>query len=331
MLAPRKDAPYREKLDFALQNETKKFQEYYLWLEQSMPPAFFEDVDYENRLLIVHNLMGFNLQEYFTTILIRRAAIVMCLDSADADLRILKDYALYGIKNYQAYVSTTPPPFPGVTANLRIAQIFFTESIECVEEAFPQESRDQLRALIKQRNASVTDAEFEKIVAAVNIRFLRSLPVDRLILALDMFFRARMRDNCQYEVRYTEDWKEKECASMQIVLAWRNVPKHHFLYRLARIIHRHGLVMTKVNAAYVDPYSPHNILVMALSLHGSDGQAVWDAANIPDFLREFATVKYFASFDPVDELLIKTCVDPRENGQLSTRCGRFYTPGTRRP
>ncbi|MFQ5729441.1 MAG: hypothetical protein ACE5GN_03675 [Waddliaceae bacterium] len=251
--SPKRQIASKEQLTLAIQNETQKFQEYYLWLEKSMPPAFFEDIEYENRLLIVHNLIGFNLQEYFTTILIRRAAIVLCLDSADADLRILKDYALYGIKNYQAYVSTSPPPFPGVKANLRIAQIFFTEAVECVEKPFPMESKEELRALVKQRNPVVTDEEFEKIVAAINIRFLRSLSVDRLILALDLFFRARTRDNCQYEVRYNEGWKEKDTASMQIVLAWKNTPKHHFLYRLARIIHRHGLVMRKVNAAYVDP------------------------------------------------------------------------------
>ncbi|MFQ5729440.1 MAG: NAD-glutamate dehydrogenase domain-containing protein, partial [Waddliaceae bacterium] len=55
---------------------------------------------------------------------------------------------------------------------------------------------------------------------------------------------------------------------------------------------------------------------MALSLHGSNGQAVWDVADIPDFLREFVTVKYFASFDPIDERLIKTCVIPGKMGNF---------------
>jgi len=293
-------------LELAIQNETQMFKEYYLWLEKAMPPLFFEEISAENIMLISHNLMGFHLQEHFSTIKVRRAAIVMCLDSADADLRILKDYAMYGIKNYQAYVSNTPPPFPGVTANLRIVQISFTEIIECVEETFPEEMKEELRALVKQRNPVVSDKEFDEIIDSINIRFLRSLPVDRLILALDMFFRAKTRDNCQYEVRYNEDWEDKDTASMQIVLAWRNTPKHHFLYRMVRIIHRHGLMMKKVNAAYVNPYSKDSILVMALGLHGSNGQAVWDVADIPDFLRELATVKYFASFDLIDQKLIRT-------------------------
>lgn len=316
MAHPKKQASISEQLSLAIQNETDKFKEYYLWLEKAMPPAFFEDVSHENIIMIVHNLIGFNLQDYFTTIHLRGAAIVMCLDSADADLRILKNYAMYGIKNYQAYVSTTPPPFPGVTANLRISQTFFTQAIECVEESFPTKSKQELRALVKQRNPNVTDSEFDKIINSINIRFLRSLSIDRLILALDMFFRAKTRDNCQYEVRYNEDWEEKGIASMQIVLAWRNTPKHNFLYRIARIIHRYNLVMKKVNAAYIDPYSKRSILVMALGLHGSNGQAVWDVADIPDFLRELATVKYFASFDPIDSQLVKTEVIPGKLGNF---------------
>lgn len=294
-----------EQLSQAIKNESQKFQTYYLWLQSAMPKSFFEDISYDNQLLIVHNLMGFDLQEYFTTIHLRRAAIVMCLDSVDADLRILKNYSMYGIKNYQSYVSKAPLPFPGQTSCLRITQIHFTEREESVEGHFPLESKEELRALVKQRNPQVTDEEFDTLINDINIRFLRSLPIDRLILVLDMFFRAKTRDNCQYEVRYNEDWEEKETASMQIVLAWKNTPKHHFLFRLARIIHRYGLVIRRVNAAYIDPYSPKSILVMALSLHGSNGQAVWDVADIPDFLREFATVKYFASFDKIDEQLVK--------------------------
>lgn len=311
-----KQATVNEQLSLAIQNETDKFKQYYQWLEKAMPPAFFEDVSHENIIMIVHNLIGFNLQDYFTTIHLRGAAIVMCLDSADADLRILKNYAMHGIKNYQAYVSTSPPPFPGVKANLRISQTFFTQAIEIVEESFPEKSKEELRALVKQRNPKVTDSEYEKIINSINIRFLRSLSVDRLILALDMFFRAKTRDNCQYEVRYNEDWEEKGTASMQIVLAWRNTPKHNFLYRIARIIQRYKLVMKKVNAAYIDPYSKRSILVMALGLHGSDGQAVWDVADVPDFLRELATVKYFASFDPIDSHLIKTEVIPGKLGNF---------------
>ncbi len=297
-----------EQLMSAIQNETQKFQEYYVWLEKAMPPSFFEEVDQESLMLITHSLMGFHLQEYFSNIHRKHAAIVLCLNSADADLRILKNYALNGIKNYETYVSNTPPPIPGIEAPLRIAMIHFTEAEEGREDPYPPEAKEELRALVMQRNPKVTEDEFNELIDGINSRFLRSLPIDRMILALDMFFRTKTRDNCQYEVRYNENWEDTATASMQIVLAWRNTPKHHFLYRLARTIHRHGLVIKRVNAAYVNPYKQQNTLLLALSLHGEKGEAVWDACDISEFLRELVTVKYFASFDMIDEILVRKCI-----------------------
>src|SRR5690606_34486346 len=109
---------------------------------------------------------------------------------------------------------------------------------------------------------------------------------------------------------------ESNSASMHIVLAWRNAPKHHFLYRMAHIIHRYGLIMKKVHAAYIDPYSTNSVLLMSLSLHGSNGKAVWDVADVPAFLRELATVKHFASYDPIHEPLIKTGFIPGKSGNF---------------
>lgn len=305
-----------EQLLMAIQNESRKFQEYYVWLEKAMPPLFFEEVSQDNMMLIAHNLMGFPLLDYFSTIHLKRAAIVMCLDSPDADLRILKDYALYGIKNYQAYVSRSPPPFPGINTNLRIVTVYFTEAIETIESPFPKDSKEQLRALAKQRNPHLSDEEFERVISGINTRFLRSQPIDRLILALDLYFQAQTHDHCQYEVRYNEDWEETGSASMQVVIAWRNAPKHNFLYQLARTIHRHGLMMKRVNATYINPYSRQNVLIMVLGLHGSNGKAVWDVAEIPDFLRELASIKSFAQFDEIDRLLVSKGVISGNMGNL---------------
>src|SRR5271169_4344463 len=115
-----KMANSHEQLMLAIQSETQKFQEFYVWMEKAMPSTFFEEVDQENLMLIAHSLMGFDLQEFFSTIHLKSAAIALCLDSDDADLRILKNYSLFGIRNYQTFVSKAPPPFKGVTANLRI-------------------------------------------------------------------------------------------------------------------------------------------------------------------------------------------------------------------
>lgn len=304
MSKPDKSLPPPHILAQAIQLESEKFQEYYLWLEEEMPSAFFEEISPDSLSLITHSLIGFDLQNYFCTINLKSAAIVMCLDSPDADLQILHDYALYGIKNYQTYVSKSPAPFAGIQAPLRIATIDFTEAIEPIE-SFPVELKNTLRDLLKQENGEITDDEFEKLLAKMSPRFLISLPLERLALALHMLYRAQTRDPCQYEVRYEDDWEEKnDPSSMNIVLAWRNTPKRNFLYSLAKVIRRHGLKMTGVTATYTDPYSPQSVLVMALSLHGSNGQAVWDVADIPDFLRELATVKYFNTNDMINDQLV---------------------------
>jgi len=162
----------------------------------------------------------------------------------------------------------------------------------------------------------MTDEGFDKLISQVNTRFLHSLPIDRLVMAIDMFFRAQTRDNCQYEVRYNEHWEENLQPSMQIVLAWRNTPKHNFLFRMARVIHRHNLSIKRVNANYIKGQDKESILVMTLDLHGSNGLAAWDVANIVDFLRELLTVKYFPNFDAIDLLLVN-------KGVVSGNMGNF--------
>lgn len=302
----------------AVKLEGEKFQEYYLWLERAMPRVFFEEVSRESLMLITHSLMGFNLQNYFCTINRKNAAIGLCLDSPDADLRILHPFTEYGIKNYQAYVSKEPAPFPGIDSHLRIATIDFTEAegIETTEKNYPAEYKETLRNLLKKENPNLTDEEFESCLAKMNTRFLLALPPDRLALAINLLHRAQTRDNCQYEIRYEDHWQEKNSASMHIVLAWRNTPKYNFLYRLARVVYRHGLSVKRFNATYADPYNKQSVLVMALSLHGSNGQAVWDVADIPDFLREISTVKYFEAFDNIDKYLVSPGIISGNMGNL---------------
>lgn len=312
---------HQDDLLLTIQNESRRFQDYYLWLEKSMPKIFFEEVSKENILLIAHNLMGFDLQDFFSTIHLKNGVIVIALDSPSADLRILKDYAFYGIKNYQAYVSTSPLTCFHVMDHLRIATIHFTEMVDTPEETFPLAAKTDLKVLAKKHNPSLTDLDFENLISSINTRFLRSLPTERLVLALDMFFRAQTRDNCQYEVRYNENWTETQSASMLIVLAWKNAPKHNFLYRIARIIQRHKLVIKRVNASYIDAYSRNSTLLMTLEIHGNQGQAAWDVANSVEFLNELLAVKYFASFDAIDHALVS-------KGTVSGFMGNFLRSAT---
>lgn len=297
----------------AVAREGQRCENCYLWLQTHMPPRFFEETSEEDILLIVHTLMGFEMQEFFSQIHLKHMAFVLCLDSNDADLRILRHYQNHGIKDYRAFVSNAPPPYPGVTDSLRIAAIYFTQATES-EEGLSAKDQREIQTLIKERDLNISDRDFKRLMAGISPRFLRSLTKERLILALEMYFRAKTRDTCQYEVRYNKEWKEKESPSMQIVFAWRNVPKQGFLYKVAKVIHRHGLTMRRMSATYIDPYSKDSKLIMSIGLHGSNNKAAWEAADLNDFLRELVTVKYFGS----QEILEKTFVDA---GWLSGNLG----------
>ncbi len=296
----------KETLEYGIEKERKKFEECYQWVEQHMPTSFFEEMDEESLMLIVHNLMSFNLNDFFSHIHLKNLGFTLCLDSPDADLKVLKHYKMFGIKNYRSFTSNAPPPFPGVKKLLRISMIVFKETQEKQsEDVIPLEKEKEILKKIQERNPQVTEPDLHKLITELNSYFLRSLPQERLTLALDMFFRAKSRDNCQYEVRYNENWEEKkDTPSLQIVFAWRNVPKYSFLYRMARMIHRHGLVMKRVNATYVDAYSRQNILIMSLGLHGIQGKAAWEETNISDFLRELVTLKYFEGLEIIEELFV---------------------------
>lgn len=310
----------RKSLQEAIQKEERKFEEAYAWLEQHMPPSFFEELDQEKIILLAYSLVAFNLQECFSQIHLKTAAIVLCLDSADADLRILKHYRMVGIRDYRAFVSNAPPP--GNTTNLRVAIIYFHEFREqkpSINEILPASMQDEVYQEMREKNPNLTLEEFTSLVSAINPRFIKSLTHERLLVCLEMYFRAKTRDQCQYLVRYNEDWKEKrDVPSMQIVMAWRNVPKSNFLYRLAKVIQRHNLRMTRVNASYVvDPQnSSSNIMLLSLGLHGREGKAAWEEADLTDFLQELVTVKYFEGLETIEQIFV-------DSGLVTGNMGNF--------
>lgn len=291
-----------------IQKENTRFQEFYRWIQDHMPASFFKDTDPETIFSLIHSLMTFDLQNYISHIHFKNFGITLFLDSADADLQILEHYRDRGIKSYRTFVSNAPPPFSGIKSCLRIAVIYFTVFDEANETMPHLGELQDIFAEVKQRNPQISEDEFHKLLSKMNSRFLRSLTKERLIIAFDMLFRAKSRDPCQYEVRQNKEWeKKKDTPSLQIILAWKNVPKHDFLYRLAKVIYRHGLHMRRMAATYIDPYSTESILIMSLALHGAKGKAAWEEANIEDFLQELVTVKYF----PGQETLEKVFVDSR--------------------
>ncbi len=289
----------------AIEKESSAFRECYFWLEKSMSGDFFSDVGFEDIILITHNLIGLHLQNYESHINLKDGAIVLCLEDPQSDVRILEKYKLYGIKYYCTYRSHEAPPIEGADKKLCIVILQFSGIREQGELSFSEEDKKKLKLHIRERNKAVTDEEFEKIISQMNSRFLATLPFDKVTLAMDMFFRAQTRDNCQYEVRYNEDWERIKKPSIQIVLAWKNTSKANFLYHVAKLIYRHHLIMKTVHAAYINPHTAENILVMVIGLQGSDDQPAWEKADIPDLLKELVTVKYFAKADAVDQLLVE--------------------------
>lgn len=288
----------------AIEEESQKFEQCYLWLQKEMPEDFFMEIPQDNLLLVTHSLMGFQLQDCYSVIHLKGAAIVLALDLPDADLKILQNYSLQGIKSYQTFVSKSPPPFSELKHHLRIVTIVFTDMEDTSEKMPSTEVKEKIRSLALKENPLIKDEEFESLLRDLGGRFLNALSPENVVMALSMYFRARSRDSCQYEVRWNLNWKENNEPSMQIVLAWKNTPKHHFLYRLARTIYRHKLVIRSVDATYVNPFSQASTLIMVLDLHGSDGSGVENNADIPEFLRELITTKYFASFDLFDRELV---------------------------
>jgi glutamate dehydrogenase len=303
-----------------VKKESLNCEKFYLWLTEHMPPSFFEAVEPENLLLITHALMNFDLQEYFSHIHLKGCAFILCLDSPDADLKILANYRIAGIKSYRTFISNQPPPFPGLKRLLRVAILLFTEFAEksaSEEPLLSPEYRQEILEKVKMRNAAITDEAFAQFLNNVNSSFLRSLTKERLILAVDLFFRAQQQDTCQYEALLTPDWHEKkEMPSLRIVLAWRGAITNDFLYRLAKVVYRHHLTMKRTYATTINPYSQESVLIMSLGLDGIHGEPAWEAAVLPDFLQELVTFKYFSGGERIESLFV-------DSGMITGNLGNF--------
>jgi NAD-specific glutamate dehydrogenase len=290
-------------LNRAVDLEAKEFEKAYRWIEEHFPPAFLEEIGPSERILIARNLLSFKLQDYFSQIHLKDRAIILCNDAPDADLNILKKYTSYAIRYYRAFISNEPPTKS--QAKLRISLLIFREPTKDLEDKLDPAKKAEVKALVKARNPNLSDGEIETLLHHLTPRFLRSMTQERLTMALDMFFRAQTRDLCQYEIKRNEDWKSKKAPSLQLVMAWKNVPTARFLSRLAQTAASHGLALRKIVAAYVEPYSTQSILVLSLGLHGLKGNAAWEETDIDDFLEEIVLLKYFDTNDVVTETFVK--------------------------
>lgn len=292
-----------QELKEAVALEAREFEQNYRWIEEHFPPTFLEEISPNERILIARNLLSFNLQGHFSQILLKDRAIILCQDSPDADLNILKKYTEYAIRYYRTFVSNKP--LLKGEKNLRISLLIFREPTKEREEKLDLAKKEEIIQLVKARNSNLTDVEIENLLHHLTPRFLRSMTKERLTMALDMFFRAQTRDLCQYEIRKNLEWKEKNGPSLQLVMAWKNVPTSSFLARLAQTVDAHKLSIRKIVAAYVEPYSTQSILVLSLGLHGLKGGSAWEEADIDDLLEEIVLLKYFETNDAIHETFVK--------------------------
>lgn len=321
MLSPDQKGSPKELFQAVVRKESKRLEEYLLWLEHHMPASFFQEIDQEQFWHITLNLMSLETQEFFSQIHLKKCAIVLCLDSPDADLKILKKYRMRGIKNYRTFISNVPPPFTHIHTNLRVAVLIFTGYEEVKKSAKDTLSKDLIEATLstlKARNLTIRTEEFYSLLEAMGHRFLHSMTKERLAMAVDVFFRAKNKDSCQYEVRSNEDWKaKKDIPSLQLVIAWRNVAKHDFLYRLAKIVYRHNLRMTRVNATYIEPYTANSVLILSIGLHGQEEtKAAWESTDIEEFIKEVLTFKYFDGMEEIEKTFVDSKLVSGTQGSL---------------
>lgn len=286
-----------QQLSHAVEIESQEFEKTYRWLEKQMPLSFLEEVQPELRLLIARYLLGYRLENRFSQILLPEMAIILIQDSPDADLKIVKHFSNSVIRHYRTFTSKEPPP--GDKINLRIAVVYFKEC----SEKLSAEQKKELSSLIRKRNPEIDAKELHELLDALTNRFIRSMSQEGLKIALDLFFRAKKREQCQYEIKKIEDWEKKGEASLELILSWRNVPKRGFLYRIAQIIYNHGLILQKIIAIDIDPYGPDNAMILSLALHGKK-KAAWEEADIEDLLKEIALSKYFETEDLVQSTFV---------------------------
>ncbi|MBS0615770.1 MAG: NAD-glutamate dehydrogenase [Verrucomicrobia bacterium] len=255
----------KARLQEAARKESHKFEQYYVWIEEHLPASFFEDADPDTLVFVTHSLMSFEREEFFSHIHFKDRAITLTLDGPDSDLKILRHYRHRGIQNYRSFVSNAPPPFEGLKVPLRIAVIYFAGGED--KGAVP--------------------------------RFERSLNDERKKLAHDVWKRSEDSDACQLELV-----RNREAPTLQIVLAWKNAPQHEFLYRISKVVRRHGLAMLRLAAVY----TPENTLLLSMGLDGK--------ADVDDFLQELMTVKYFLGHEVIEKAFVDTGFISGNQGNL---------------
>jgi glutamate dehydrogenase len=107
-------APKRKvELQTALDAESKKFQTCFHWMEKNLPEAFFDQVDTEMLILVVHSLMDFIEQECFVQVHLKEVKVALCVEV---------DERLFGEEVFCAEVFSAKEPFEGKELKVVVMQ-----------------------------------------------------------------------------------------------------------------------------------------------------------------------------------------------------------------
>ena len=289
----------KQDLEKALALEQKSFLAQYQWLEEHFPLQLFQESCQEEMMLIVDHLIHFPQSGYFSHIQFKHRSIVLSLDAPEADVKILELFHSRGIRHYQSFISSKSFSSQGVEKKLKITMIQFTQ----IEEEPFKISLDDVKLqllyqLLKVDHPELTLKTLKEELGGIHPSLLIHLSEEELPKAVDLYLRAKTRDHCQYHL---EDGRDER----RLLLAWKNTPKHRFLYRVAKVVFRHHLSMNDVNISYVHPLSKGPVLLMSCGLRHvkkiSDEQ--W-----ADFLKELVQLKYFTDQDTIEKIFVDSSI-----------------------
>lgn len=278
----------------AIEQESAAFKTCYAWLEASMPALFFEQIEPPQLLLITHGLMGLKQSDFCVHIRLEYSAWTLCLESPKADLLILDHYRNDSITKYSAFSSQTAPPQAPPSTRLRVTQLLFTDT---QKKRLAEEQMRPLLAEVTQSNSSLSEETIAPLIAHLNPLLTESLPANTWALALELLLQATQSDQCQYRALSPQD-----TATVEILFAWRNLPRCDLLYRLAQIGHRKQLKIHQIHACYSEGEQP--LTLMHLRLQSLPGP--WTKEDLPHLCKELVTLKAFEGLDAIEKTFVDT-------------------------
>ena len=288
----------------AIKLETLAFSNYYSWLDQNMPSTFSQELLPEHFSLIAHHLIGFKTQHCFCKIELKDLAFVLTLDGAESDINILRPFHLYGIKHYKSFVSKKAPPQLKEPTRLKVAIIYFIWHRDLPSHRPPPKSIEKLFddtfKKLYQEDPLLNIKIVKDLFSQIDPFFTTLLSQERLGFALSTALQAQEEDECQYKVRI-QDQSEPSKPNIQLILSWHQAPRYRFLFRLAKLVFRHNLSMTHINATEIYPHLPQSTLLLSMGLRAEKPSTL----AIDEFVRDLTMLKTFPGGDGIEKTLIK--------------------------